>query len=78
MSDVDKLDSDIAKVAARLRVRSAELKTAQDQWDDWRAGSLRQQVGADQILLHNLRLARERAVPLNDRSSRAIFTGSNF
>ena len=77
MSDTPKLDADIARVAARIRTRTAELEEAQSKWEDWRTGNLRKQIGADQIQLHNLRLARERAVPLNDRASRAI-TGSNF
>jgi hypothetical protein len=78
MSDIKQLDDQITSLERAIVERTAQLKTAQDKWDDWRAGTLRAAIGADQINLHNLRIRRSSLAPMQEKRSPAIFIGSNF
>jgi hypothetical protein len=74
---IDKLDSDIAKLERVIGERTAQLKIAQDRWDDWRAGTLRAAIGVDQISLHNLKVRRASMALPSEMKASAIFYGSN-
>jgi hypothetical protein len=78
MTDQEKLNSEIASLEACIRERTAALKVAQDRWEDWRAGTLRAAIGRDQVDLHNLKIRRSSLEPMKEKSSPAIFYGSNF
>jgi hypothetical protein len=75
---VKQLDEQIISLERAIVERTSQLKVAQAKWDDWRAGTLRAAIGADQINLHNLKLRRASLAPVEEKRGSAVFYGSNF
>jgi hypothetical protein len=55
---VKQLDEQIISLERAIVERTAQLKVAQERWEDWKAGTLRAAIGRDQVDLHNLRIRR--------------------
>jgi hypothetical protein len=78
MSDIKQLDDQITSLERAIVERTAQLKVAQERWEDWKAGTLRAAIGRDQVTLHNLKIRRSSLEPMLEKKSPAIFYGSNF
>jgi hypothetical protein len=78
MSDVEQLDSQIAKLETAIASRTEQLKTEQARWLDWESACSRVAIGQNQITLRNLKIRRASLAPMLGKQGSAIFYGSNF
>jgi hypothetical protein len=74
---VEKLNSQIAKLEMAIASRTEQLKIEQARWLDWEAAGSRVAIGQNQITLRNLKIRRDSLSPMLPKQAGGIFYSSN-